>query len=188
MYFYLKGQIALHQKNSVVIECDGVGYQVFVSHPEDYPIAVTMLIYTMFYVRENEQFLIGFKTFEEKRLFKKLISVKGVGPKTAINALGSTTPERLVQAINDSNLLFLKSLTGIGQKAGSQIILDLRGKITLSDTNTGDKELDEAMEGLKSFGFTKKEIIGAVSQIDVRGKAASEYISMALKFLSANKG
>jgi Holliday junction DNA helicase RuvA len=188
MYFYLKGQIALHQKNSIVVECQGVGYQVFVSHPEDYPISATMLVYTVFYVREDEQFLVGFKTFEEKRLFQKLISVKGVGPKTAINALGSTTPERLVQAINDSNLLFLKSLAGIGQKSASQIILDLRGKLTLTDTNTGDKQLDEAMEGLKSFGFTNGEIVKAISQISERGLTTSEYISLALKYLSANKG
>ncbi|MDD4532674.1 MAG: Holliday junction branch migration protein RuvA [Bacilli bacterium] len=187
MYFYLKGQIAFHQKNSIVIECQGVGYQVYVSHPEDYPISATMLVYTVFYVREDEQFLVGFKTFEEKRIFQKLISVKGIGPKTAINALGSTTPERLVQAINDSNLLFLKSLAGIGQKSASQIILDLQGKLTVSGTNTGDKELDEAMEGLKTFGFTNGEIAKAVGQIAERGLTAEEYISLALKYLSANK-
>ena len=65
MYFYLRGTIVLHQKGSIVIECNGVGYEVFVSHPEDYEIGEYMLVYTSFYVREDEQFLVGFKSFEE---------------------------------------------------------------------------------------------------------------------------
>lgn len=63
-------------------------------------------VYTSFYVREDEQFLVGFKTFYEKQIFNKLISVKGVGPKTAISALGGTTPEQLVSAIDRSDILF----------------------------------------------------------------------------------
>ncbi|MCI2068837.1 MAG: Holliday junction branch migration protein RuvA [Bacilli bacterium] len=184
MYFYLKGEIALHQKNSIVIDVNGVGYQVMVSHPEDYPIGERMLVYTFFFVREDDQFLVGFKTFEEKMLFAKLISVKGVGPKTAIAALGSSSPEKLAEAINNSNLLYLTSLNGVGNKAASQIILDLRGKITLYETKTGDEELDDALEGLKSFGFSKKEITDALSKIPERGLKASDYISRALVFLS----
>lgn len=187
MYFYLRGKIALHQKGSIVVDCSGVGYQVLVSHPEDYPIGSEMLVYTVFYVREDEQFLVGFKTFEEKLLFIKLISVKGVGPKTAIAALGSTTPEKLIEAISSSNILFLKQLNGVGPKAASQIILDLRGKLTLNDTKTGNQELDDAIDGLKSFGFTSKEILDAVSQISERGLTASDYISKALGYLSKPK-
>jgi Holliday junction DNA helicase RuvA len=188
MYFYLKGTIVLHQKGSIVIDVNGVGYQVLVSHPEDYPIGTQMLVYTVFYVREDEQFLVGFKTFEEKFLFSKLINVKGVGPKTAIAALGSSTPEKLTEAINGSNLLYLTSLNGVGPKAASQIILDLRGKLTLNESKTGDKELDDAMEGLTQFGFTKKEIVDAISQIPERGLKAEEYIAKALPLLSKGKG
>jgi holliday junction DNA helicase RuvA len=187
MYFYLRGKIALHQKSSIVIDVNGVGYEVLVSHPEDYPIGSQMLVYTVFYVREDEQFLVGFRTFEEKILFSKLISVKGVGPKTAINALGSSDPEKLTEAINSSNLLYLKGLNGVGPKAASQIILDLRGKLTAKDTHSGDKELDDAIQGLKSFGFTNKEIEEAVSKISSRGLKAEEYISQALPYLSRNK-
>jgi Holliday junction DNA helicase RuvA len=184
MYFYIRGKITLHQKGAIIVETNGVGYDILVSHPEDYPIGQEMLVYTVFYVREDEQFLVGFQTFEEKFLFSKLISVKGVGPKTAIAALGSSNPAKLTEAINSSNLLYLTSLNGIGPKAASQIILDLRGKLTLNDSKTGDKELDDAIEGLSSFGFTKKEILDAVSKIPERGLKAEEYISKALPFLS----
>lgn len=184
MYFYLKGIVTLHQKNAVVIECNGVGYQVYVSHPEDFPIGEKMLIYIVFYVREDEQFLVGFKTFEEKFLFSKLISVKGVGPKIAISILGSCDQEKLVEAINSSNLLFLKSLDGVGNKVASQIILDLKGKLISDKSSSGDKELDDAIEGLRSFGFSKKEILEAISKIAERNLTAGEYISLALRNLN----
>ena len=184
MYFYLRGTIVLHQKGSIVIECNGVGYEVFVSHPEDYEIGEYMLVYTSFYVREDEQFLVGFKSFEEKMIFNKLIQVKGVGPKTALQALGSTTPKKLIDAINREDMLFLKKLNGIGPKAANQIILDLRNKITLQSSVTGDKELDDAIDGLKSFGFTKSEIDNAISKIDDRGLTCEQYIKKALTFLS----
>ena len=184
MYFYLRGTIVLHQKGSIVIECNGVGYEVFVSHPEDYEIGEYMLVYTSFYVREDEQFLVGFKSFEEKMIFNKLIQVKGVGPKTAIQALGRKNNKKLIDAINREDMLFLKKLNGIGPKAANQIILDLRNKITLQSSVTGDKELDDAIDGLKSFGFTKSEIDNAISKIDDRGLTCEQYIKKALTFLS----
>ena len=143
MYFYLKGKVSLHQKNSIVLEVNNIGYQIFVSHPDDYPLLEECLVYTVFYVREDEQFLVGFKTFEEKMLYSKLVQVKGVGPKTAINILGAAKLEELIDAINNSNLLFLKSLEGVGPKTASQIILDLKGKISFESSISGDKNLDD---------------------------------------------
>lgn len=184
MYFYLEGIITLHQKDSIVVDCHGVGYQVFVSHPEDYELGRIEKVYTAFYVREDEQFLVGFKTFEEKLLFNKLVSVKGVGPKTAISALGGTTPDALIDAIDRSDMLFLKRLPSIGPKAANQIILDLRGKLAYSNkSNTGDKNMDEAMEGLKSFGFKDGEIAQAFSKIAERDLTTEEYIRKALNLL-----
>ena len=81
-------------------------------------------------------------------------------------------------------MLFLKKLNGIGPKAANQIILDLRNKITLQSSVTGDKELDDAIDGLKSFGFTKSEIDNAISKIDDRGLTCEQYIKKALTFLS----
>lgn len=184
MYFYLNGTIALHQKDSIVVDCHGVGYQVYVSHPEDYELGSTTMVYTAFYIREEEQFLVGFKTFEEKELFNRLVSVKGVGAKIAISILGGTTPTALVEAIDASNVMFLKKLPGVGPKTASQIILDLRGKLTYSTKSlSGDKNLDEAIEGLKSFGFKTAEIEVAVSKIAERGLTTEEYIRQALPLL-----
>lgn len=187
MYFYLRGTIVLHQKNSIVIECNGVGYEVFVSHPEEYIIGDMMLVYTSFYVREDEQFLVGFKSFEEKMLFNKLVSVKGIGPKTAISALGSTTPSLLIDAIDRNDIIYLKKLNGIGNKAATQIILDLRGKLLKNDAKTGDKALDDAVDGLRSFGFKTNEINSVLEKIQERGLSCEEYIKRALSLLSSGK-
>lgn len=183
MYFYLEGIITLHQKDSIVVDCHGVGYQVYVSHPEDYELGAVAKVYTAFYVREDEQFLVGFKTFEEKLLFNRLISVKGVGPKTAIAALGGTTPDALIDAIDRNDLLFLKRLPSIGPKAASQIILDLRGKLAYSTRGSGDRNMDEAIEGLKSFGFKQAEIDRAFGRIAETGLTTEEYIRRALNLL-----
>ena len=187
MYFYLNGTITLHAKNSVVMEVNDIGYQVFVSHPEDYPINEKLRIYTQLYKNEDDEYLVGFRTFEEKALFTKLISVKGVGPKTALAALGSSSVEKLTEAINGSTLLSLESLNGVGPKAARQIILDLKGKLLSNSSRSGDKELDDAMEGLKQFGFTSKEISDVFSSIPERGLTAEEYISKALPLLSGLK-
>ena len=184
MYFYLEGIITLHQKDSIVVDCHGVGYQVFVSHPEDYELGSVQKVYTAFYIREDEQFLVGFKTFEEKQLFNKLVSVKGVGPKTAISALGGTTPDALIDAIDRNDVLFLRKLPAIGPKAANQIILDLRGKLAYANkTKTGNKNMDEAMEGLKSFGFKQSEIDSAFFNISEQDLTTEEYIRKALNLL-----
>ncbi len=184
MYFYLKGQVVIHQKGSIVIDVNNIGYQVLVSHPEDYIINQTYLVYTSFFVREDEQYLVGFKTFEEKMLFTKLIGVKGVGPKSAISLLGTCKLEELVNAINSSNLLFLKSLPGIGPKTATQIILDLKGKINLESNVSGDQNLDDAIQALKSFGFTLKEINLAFKDIRQGNMTCEEYITYGLKKLN----
>lgn len=187
MYYYLRGMIAFHEKDRIVVDVNGVGYYIYVSRPDDFPIGDNMTIYTSMYFREDEQYLIGFKTLEEKQVFNKLLSVKGVGPKSAIGALSGATPSQIVEAIENSNVLFLKKLPGIGPKAANQIVLDLRGKIAYSATSkSGDKNLDDAMLGLKQLGFTSAEINAACNKIVERGLTTEEYIRKALAILNRN--
>ncbi len=187
MYFYLKGEIALHSRNSIVIDVNGVGYQVFVSHPEDYEVGRKMTVYTVLYKNEDDEYLVGFRSFEEKALFSRLVSVKGVGPKTALAALGSSSVDELTSAINSSNVLYLQSLNGVGPKAAKQIVLDLKGKLLENNSRSGDRELDDAMEGLKQLGFTQKEITEAFAKIPTRELKAEEYIALALPLLNKQR-
>ena len=91
-----------------------------------------LLVYTLHIVREDDELFVGFKTIEEKNVFTKFISVKGIGPKTAINALKDTTIDKFKEMIINEDIKGLKKLSGIGPKAAGQIILDLKGSLKQS--------------------------------------------------------
>jgi Holliday junction DNA helicase RuvA len=186
MYYYLHGLITMHTEHSVVVECHGVGYDCLVSHPEEYPIGEVMFVFVSYYSHEDDQYLVGFKTMEEKNLYTELTSVKGIGPKTALNALSATSVGRLSDAINASDESFLTKLPGIGKKNASQIILDLRGKLNPIDigTATGEKNLDLAYDGLKGLGFKDSEIKAAFDGIHERGLTVEQYMTKALRILN----
>ena len=135
MIYFLKGKVALINEDSVVIDVRDVGYQILVSHIDQYVVGEEVLIYTYNVVREDDNYLVGFKSIEEKNVFLSLIKVKGLGPKTVINALSATTPDEVINAIASNNVAFLKKLPGLGAKAAGQIILDLKGELTGSKGN-----------------------------------------------------
>lgn len=187
MYYYLHGLISFHTGNSIVVECGGVGYDVLVAHPDEFPIGETLFVYVSYVFNENEQYFVGFRTLEEKQLYLALTSVKGIGPKTALNALGQTSVGRLSDAINQADEVFLMRLPGIGKKSASQIILDLKGKLTLFEnesSKTLNKNMDLALEGLKNYGFKEKEIKDTLLAIDEKNLTAEEYLKKALALLS----
>ena len=119
MIYFLRGKVAIVNNDSVIIDVRDVGYEVLVSHIEDFIVGEEVLVYTYNVVREDENYLVGFKTIEEKNVFLSLIKVKGLGPKTVIGALSATTPNEVVNAIASNNVAFLKKLPGIGAKAAA---------------------------------------------------------------------
>lgn len=189
MYYYLHGIIALHTKNSIVIECGGVGYDVLVTHVDEFPIGETLFVYVCYVHNENEEYFVGFKTLKEKELYLALTSVKGIGPKTALSCLSTTSCDRLSDAIERADDVFLMRLPGVGKKSASQIILDLKGKLTMmvsEESYTLSKNMDLAKEALKSMGFKEKEIKDALSQIQDKDLSAEDYIRIALPLLNRN--
>lgn len=186
MYYYLHGMVTMHVDTSIIIECNGVGYECLVAHPDDFPIGETMFVFVSYYAHEDEQILIAFRTLEQRRLFQKLTAVSGVGPKTALNLLASSSVERLKTAIDQADQSFLMSLPGIGKKTASQIILDLRGRLvdSLTSSQASENDLKLAYEGLKNLGFQAKEINDAFNQIPERGLKVEEYMTRALRILN----
>lgn len=181
MIYFLKGKVALVNEDSVVIDVRDVGYQILVSHIDEYTIGEEVLIYTYNVVREDENYLVGFKSIEEKNVFLSLIKVKGLGPKTVINALSATTPNDVVNAIASNNVAFLKKLPGLGAKAAGQIILDLKGELTGSKGNP--KQYEEVYEALKSLGFKGAAIDRVLATINEPGATNEEILRLALKKL-----
>ena len=178
MIYFLRGKVAHIDGDTIIIDVRDVGYQVLVSHIEDYALNEEVYIYTHEVVREDDQYLVGFKSLEEKTVFLSLIKVKGLGPKSAITALSATTPQQVINAIASNNVAYLKKLPGIGGKAAAQIILDLKGELTGSKGDPGVYE--EVYEALKELGFKGAAIDRVLATINEPNAAPEDILRMAL--------
>lgn len=166
MYAYLKGKIAYQTSNQIILDIMGIGYEINVSNPYSYEEGKDYLVYIYEKIGEDEHTLYGFKTLEEKELFLKLTSVKGIGPKMALPMFATGSLKGIVDAIERENILYLKKFPKIGDKAARQIILDLKGKIDIEGVETQDNSLEELTEVLKGLGYKEKDFKGIITKID----------------------
>lgn len=181
MYHSFFGTIIEITSDSIAVEVNGVAYSLLVSNPDKFPYGEPMRVYAYEVYGENDHYLVGFANKEEKESFLSLISVKGIGPKTALGALSATTPEELAKAISSGNTSYLKKLPGIGAKAASQIILDLKGRLTGISSKKEDKKYDEAKEALKTLGYKSKDIDAVLASINEPDLDTEGVIKLALK-------
>ena len=159
MYSYIKGLVTEINSNYIVVENNGIGYTVFTGNPYQFEENKEYQIYIYQYVREDEMSLYGFKNCDEKELFLKLISVKGLGCKMALPMLATGSIEGIVDAIERENILYLKKFPKIGDKVARQIILDLKGKLVENTTASRiDNNFDELTEVLKGLGYKPADI------------------------------
>lgn len=180
-------------KDYVLVDCHGVGYRIYVANTINYHVNQDVLIYTYQHIREDANILFGFATLEEYELFIQLISVKGVGPKSALAMLAFASSSAIIKAIDDNDVKMLKSLPGIGMKTASQIVLDLRGKLIPPTNNEVKVEvneaLEEAMEALKSLGYKNNELTGIKKELnEIKDVTSDVYIRKALVLLAMKKG
>ena len=192
MIAQIKGRLIEKTPTYVVIDCNGVGYEIKISlntysHIGDSEVCS---LFTHFVVREDAQLLYGFKETSERELFRLLISVSGVGSATAMMILSSLSPNDTKQAILNSDVNTLKSVKGIGAKSAERIIIDLRDKIgkvegtTISSTaNNTVKE--EALSALVMLGFGKNPAEKALNKVMSTGEelTVEELIKRTLKNL-----
>lgn len=180
MYDYLRGNITKQIANYIVIECNGVGYRVYTPNPYSFKDTEDVKVYVYNHIREDENTLYGFKTEDERDLFFKLIDVKGLGPRMAITMLASCSINGIVDAIDRENILYLKKIPKIGEKLARQIILDLKGKLVMSENNT--EVNDELTLALEALGYKSADIKNVVSKID-NSLPIENQIKEALKLL-----
>lgn len=183
MYSYLIGTVTEIKANYVTLETQGVGYLVIVPNPYLFKIGETRKIFIYQKVAEDDLSLYGFETADEKELFLKLISVVGIGPKSAKAILAAGSVASIQNAIETGNAKYLQKFPGIGPKASQQIILDLQGKIELSDqTLVKTDTLGEVDEALQALGYNAKEIKKILPKLDAT-KPTNELIKDALRFM-----
>ncbi len=181
MYSYIKGIVTIVEPSYIVVENNGIGYMIFVANPYSYKVNEEVLVYLYQQIREEENTLYGFKTSEEKDLFLKLISVKGLGCKMALPMLSGDNMDGIHEAIESGNINYLKKFPKIGDKVARQIILDLKGKLA-GDENASKQDFTELSETLKSLGYKQADIKKILPSIDV-SKTLESQVKDALKLL-----
>jgi Holliday junction DNA helicase RuvA len=188
MLNYIFGRVVSTGLDSIIVDANNIGYELVVSHPNSFKKDELIKVHVFMQVKEDEFVLFGFPNDEEKSIFKRLISVSGIGPKTAINMLTQTTVDVLITAIETSNTTYLKKLPGIGPKAAQQIILDLKGKLVFDNYNNKGEPatiaiLNDVREGLRNLGFRVAEIDSVLSILSKEKLSSEEYLKQALKLL-----
>ncbi|MBD5423834.1 MAG: Holliday junction branch migration protein RuvA [Allobaculum sp.] len=171
MIAYLEGTVLTLRKDSIVLKVNGmgIGFEVFVFNASTYTPNELVSLYCYQQFKEDGQVLYGFQEEEQYQLFTLLIQVKGLGCKTVLNALSAMDCQDIIRAIENADAATLKKLPGIGAKTAGQIILDLKGKIVLSEPKKEKEEKKaqkpnpvylEVCEALLSLGFKQVEIDG----------------------------
>lgn len=185
----LSGLISEKTKDTVILECGGIGYELYVSF-EDYGALSSgedTKVYVYEHIRENTHDLFGFRTKEAKALFELLLSVNGVGPKMALSILSVAGLGSVRQAIASGDTKFISQASGVGKRVAERVVVDLKDKVGLaaSDsatdflTTTADPN-DEALQALVALGYSVQDAAEALKSVDVE-LPTPERIKLALK-------
>jgi Holliday junction DNA helicase RuvA len=197
MFHYIKGQLAMKFDGGVVIEAAGIGYEIFVPDNSSAYLAKdgdVLTLYTAMIVREDDVSLYGFSEKESLQMFRKLLTVSGVGAKAALAALSCMPIAELKKTIVFEDVKALTMANGIGKKIAERIILELKDKLGSMGGDVADAikgtdmimaadEKAEAANALMALGYTKAEAMTAMINIKDKGLSAEEYVKMALKHL-----
>lgn len=201
MLAYIKGELTAITNEYVVIEAGGLGYKIFM--PETAieklgKIGNHVKVHTYYKVREDDISIFGFNTQEELRMFELLLSVSGVGAKTAVVIISTIEPSNFAFAVISEDISELVKIPGIGKKSAQRIVLELKDKLkkeaisveadmkvsSKADNNSND--VKEAMSALQVLGYTNKEIEKAFEKIDKSNCTIEELIKKGLAVLSKN--
>lgn len=197
MYEYIKGTIADIQPSYIVIDSNGIGYQLVMGNPYRFSEKKDQVVkvYVHLIVREDAHTLYGFEKLEEKVLFLRLISVSGIGPKSAIAIMANEDHEGLIAAIESNDVSYLIKFPGVGKKTAQQMILDLKGKLgelagelngnlAMPLFNSTTTALSEALSALAALGYSDKEIKRVETSLKkAMAQSTDEYLRLALKLL-----
>lgn len=200
MLAYIKGELTAKLSDYVVIEAGGLGYKVFM--PETAierlgNIGNKVKVYTYYKVREDDISIYGFNTNEELRMFELLLSVGGVGAKTAIVIISTIEPSNFAFAVISEDISELIKIPGIGKKSAQRIVLELKDKLKkdaisieaevfAGKQQNNKAEVEEAMSALQVLGYNKKEIEKAFEKLSITNESVEELIKKGLSILSKN--
>lgn len=184
----LSGTVRHKDVNFVVLDVSGVGYKVSVTTDVAFEATLSqpLFLWTYLAVRETALDLYGFLDKEGLEMFEHLITISGIGPKTALGILNVASPATLCQAVASADTSYLTRVSGIGKKNAEKIVMELKDKLTYT---TDDKTLNtrgegDALEALVSLGYSERDAREALKKVDKDVKDAGERVKAALKLLS----
>ena len=200
MIAFVSGILDMKLNGYIVINVGGVGYKVFMSE-----IAIDALgtigdkvkVYTHHHVREDDISLYGFLTMEELNMFELLISVSGVGAKSALSILANIEPSSFALAVITNDTSKLVKIPGVGAKTAARIVLELKDKLKNQDMAdkkesvvkkdvVNKEKLDEAVSALQVLGYNRRDIEKVFEKIDLSNLTLEDMIKQGLKYLSRN--
>lgn len=193
MYEFMQGRIAAVTPSFIVINVNGIGYRLLVANPYQFSDGQAVTVYVQLIIRDNDQSMYGFADANEKQTFNQLLSVTGIGPKSALAILANASTEGLANAIAQNDVRFLTKFPGIGKKTAQQIILDLKGKIDapgpllqeLLPQQPDNAQLADALAALVALGYPQKVVDKLAGQLEnSSAKTTDAYMRLGLSLLS----
>lgn len=175
----------------VVVDCQGVGYEVEVPMSTFYDLpdlGQKVQLLTHFVVREDAQLLYGFATSQEKQTFRQLLKVNGIGAKSALAILSGVSLEDLMMAVSQQEVAVLTQVPGVGKKTAERLLLELKDKFALSDLSTASaapSSTQDILNALLALGYNEREVVKVVKTLD-KDLDVSQGIKQALQLLSNN--
>jgi len=189
----LAGTIKHKDLNSLIVDVNGIGYKVLVPTEAALDIVTgsSVFLWTHLVVRETALELFGFHDKETLEIFELLITISGIGPRTALGILNVASPATLRQAVASEDTSYLTRVSGIGKKNAEKIVLELKNKLKAApgDTSTSSAEVraeGDALEALVSLGYTERDGREALKKVAKEITGASERVKAALKLLARN--
>ena len=200
MIAFVNGNLDMKSNGFIIIDVGGIGYKIFMSESaiENLgEVGEKVKIYTHHHVREDDISLYGFLTMEELSMFELLISVSGVGAKSALSILANVEPSAFALAVVSNDTSKLVKIPGVGAKTAARIVLELKDKLKNQDlvdkkkdvikTNiVKNEDFDEAISALQVLGYNRRNIEKAFEQLDISELKLEEIIKLGLKYLSKN--
>ena len=198
MFAYIKGSLEMKSNGYIVIDINGLGYKIFMSQNNIDSIGEIhniIKVFTYVKVREDDISIYGFKTQEQLKMFELLISVNGVGAKSALIMLSCIEPSDFAIAVISNDIKVLTKAPGIGNKSAQRIILELKDKlkeeqldgkqeITSKKIKDNSENINEAISGLMVLGYSKKDIEKAFEHLDIDNLSIEDLIKKGLILLS----
>ncbi len=200
MYDYLKGSLVEVENDRITLDHNGIGFKIYTPRGRDCyynSIGKEMVIYTRLLIKDDEMFLYGFDSSEERQLFNVILNISGFGPRTVLSILGVLTASQLYIAVLEEDINLICQAPGVGRKAAQRLILELKEKLPsmmpaddLIGTNAKIKSYsvaEDVTEALCSLGYSRNEAMRVVNKVLNKDKqlAHEELLKIALKAIAA---